>query len=396
MTRYLLLLSLAVLASTASAACSLPAVVFVPGYVGSQLYVTVAHENYIPPECDGLDLPIGEPFLAMINISLDLKYSNCMSALLLCSFDAPGGFSSVPGITVSVASFGKFSSISPAYWSFAEQLMMWGYEIGVNAFAAPYDYRYMTPLSLDRIGFTVELKGLVERTFEQQNVKTFLIGHSNGGPTAYSFLQSVDSSWKDKYIAGMITLSGNMLGQMNMIRPFLFSSSATVQQMILSWEASYTSLSWGDYPMVRDIPVATVFSGTDNERNYTVKPQDLKELFSRAGDNDWFQKLSAVYSTMNRTQRPHSNCYCLYGADMDTIYSFVFDGDIAESKYTSERLMNGDGNQDIVDNTFCEVWRAEGDHSVVSESFPGVSHMQMYSDSDVMAFVWDILSSYIA
>ncbi len=59
--------------------------------------------------------------------------------------------------------------------------------------------------------------------------------------------------------------------------------------------------------------------------------------------------------------------------------------------------MNGDGNQDIIDNTFCETWRIEivqNRHIFESESFSGVRHMGMYLNDDVLKVIYDIIQKY--
>ena len=54
-----------------------------------------------------------------------------------------------------------------------------------------------------------------------------LIGHSNGGPTIYSFQESMEKTWFGKYVDGMIGLSGNYLSQMNAIKKFLPNPEGT-------------------------------------------------------------------------------------------------------------------------------------------------------------------------
>jgi len=64
--------------------------------------------------------------------------------------------------------------------------------------------------------------------------------------------------------------------------------------------------------------------------------------------------------------------------------------------------MDGDGkNQDIIDNAFCSSWADQYDDNdsfaaapaagigsrLTVQAFPGVSHMQMYTDEEVIARV---------
>ena len=86
----------------------------------------------------------------------------------------------------------------------------------MNLFGAPYDYRFMSSQSIIASGLVKSLVDVVEQAYRLNGGrKVVLMGHSNGGPTLYSFLTSsqsdnslVTQEWKDKYIAAMIGLSG--------------------------------------------------------------------------------------------------------------------------------------------------------------------------------------------
>jgi len=59
-------------------------------------------------------------------------------------------------------------------------------------------------------------------------------------------------------------------------------------------------------------------------------------------------------------------------------------------------LPNGDGHQDqdLVDDTFCEVWAGSGAMKSQAKGFPGVEHMEMTSYAEVLEAVRSILESY--
>jgi len=64
--------------------------------------------------------------------------------------------------------------------------------------------------------------------------------------------------------------------------------------------------------------------------------------------------------------------------------------------------MDGDSNQDTIDNTFCgAAWTAQTKNKnkqyvLESQAFPGVTHMDMVYDKDVLAKIQTILMSYKA
>jgi hypothetical protein len=212
---------LVICAVFACAVGELTPVVFLPGYFGSQLFATVAEEQYLPQSCanSSVHIPIGVPFSTLYNVTLIAKARDCLWDLMRLDFtcDDHSGicdFVPLPGITVSVNDFGGFKGIEPVYASFPRLLESWGYTPGVNMFGAPYDYRFMSSKQLTSSGLVQQLKGLIEQAYTLSgNRKVVLLGHSNGGPTMYSFFTEpeqtgITQEWKDKYVAAMIGLSG--------------------------------------------------------------------------------------------------------------------------------------------------------------------------------------------
>lgn len=223
---------------------SLPPIVFLPGFTGSRLYAEVNDTSSLPVSCQGSNIPISTPFVVLFNVTLMFKDPNCLYDLLSMEFDSSAKtFGPLPGINIFTLNFGGFDGIEAIYYSFPLDVKSWGYEVNINLFGAPYDYRFMSSNSLTQIGFISDLKSLVEHAYLLNNrQKVLLVGHSNGGPTMYSFLTSklISPAWKDKYIAAMVGLSGNFLGQMNGYRVFAYSSfGAAEQRMYATWEASY-------------------------------------------------------------------------------------------------------------------------------------------------------------
>jgi len=403
-------------------------VVFVPGFMGTRLYANVTDDIYMPTSCKDENVSVGVPFAIMFNVSLDLTATSCVFELLTLVFDPSAEeFVDQPGIVIFTQNFGGFSDISPVYWAFANTLVQkWTtegpsggggeavYALGRNLFGAPYDYRFMSVGALRRTGFVRELVCLVERAFVLNNgTRVVLVGHSNGGPTLYSFLRDsnlVSASWKDKYIAAFIPLSGNLLGQMNAIKPFLYNTAHSFegQLMLCSWEGTFGSTAWGGYTENQSSgPVVTTFLGSPQETNYTTSLEDMGRLFATIGRDDWTQQLASVTrQVMNRSAHPGVDVVCLFGTDVSTEFSYGFAAGIND--YSSNqphslpvivRSMGGDGNQDIVDNEFCLQWADDNDVGTQgfrfdSEGFPGVHHMEMYNDDAVMSRLYSTIWTY--
>jgi len=166
-------------------------VVFSPGYGGSDLYLTFVDEDAVPDDCITLNLPIGRKFLAIPSGKGIVLNDKCLQAL----FSVP----TPPGIDISVEFFGTFKGISSPYWQMAKTFEKWGLTEGKTYFGAPFDYRFMAPQTIS--AYTTSLKSLIEQAFtENGDSKVVLMGHSNGPPTQYSFLQSMTDEWKQKFV----------------------------------------------------------------------------------------------------------------------------------------------------------------------------------------------------
>ena len=211
------------------------------------------------------------------NATLDIKYSSCLVDILTTDFDASNSphFHDYAGISINTKYFGGKLGIDPVYWPFFKALTSWGYELEKNLYGAPYDFRYSSDEGLQSTGLISSLQKLIQSAFLlNNNTAVFLIGHSNGGPTVYSFLSLMTDSWKAKYLAGFISLSGNFLGQMNAFSAFFHEdpdAHVSKQSMTTSWEATYTSSPWGGYSRLQEqVPVViTTYVGTEVQTNYS-------------------------------------------------------------------------------------------------------------------------------
>lgn len=387
---------------------TLPPVLYFPGYGASQLFAQVDDAKYIPSACANVSIPIGTAFLVEDN-------TKCGMTLLTSLFDPQTAlFTSPEGIRIFTGQVGDFTTISSNNYDFVKILESWGYVVGVNLFGVPYDYRLMSDASLTANGFISSVTNLIEHVVKlNQGRKVVVIGHSNGGPTMYTYLTStsVRQTWKDTHIQAMVGLSGNYLGQMNCISTFLYNPEALRQDMAGSWEANYGSITWGGYEPALVYTIVTTYSHTPQEKNYTASVADLADLFTSVNRQDWVQRLYGVYgmlpvnprtrnnnrNMMDRSAHPRVNVHCLYGMDLPTVYQYVYGQGAHTNSFEKVGVMGGDGDQDIVDNTFCATWATDvRGQGFVTEAvgFSNVTHMDMYCNDQVMQKVYSILDSY--
>eukprot|EP01040_Poterioochromonas_malhamensis_P008003 gene8003-8650_t len=381
---------------------SLPNVYFLPGFSGNFLSAKVNSTDFLPLHCQNVALPINESFIIYPNATLNRR---CLSDLLYLNFDpSDSSFRAPEGVTIETPFFGREIGLRSNYYSFFKQLESWGYEVGKTLFGIPYDFRFGSDRALRQIGFTDSLKQLIERNYRLNGGKAILIGHSNGGPTIYAFLQSMPRAWKEKYMGGMITLSGNLLGQMNAFISFFATESPNevlLQRTVTTWEATYTSTPWGNYHGLDEVKdfIVTYSGDAEKEAHYSPHLEDMQRLFTSVSHSDWSEILGAVYPSMDRSNAPEAvDVYCLYGSALETDYAYVFDKSITDNAPIETLRMEGDGNQEIIDNEFCNTWKDavinKEKKSFESIAFPGVDHMQMYTDDNVLQEVQRILQLY--
>jgi lysophospholipase III len=377
-------------------AAPLSPIIFLPGYSGSLLYATINDGKMVPTECQEVSIPIGQPFRVLGNISLEKESPTCVKALMETNFDEQTGvFLPKPGIDISTRD--GFEGIAPVYWPLIQTFSNWGYRNNMNSFGVPYDYRYLGKQSLTQIGFISKLQLLIEKSYQlNHQKKAVLIGHSNGGPTLYYFLEKMSQEWKEKYLSAMIGLSGNFLGQLNGIKTFIYSENSITQQMMNTWEAQYNSLTWHGYQPSQTLVIT--YANTSSEKRYTTNMNDILALLSDGQQEEWMKRYQATSSQNDRSIAPTGvDVYCLYGKGIETSSKFVFQENILTDPPVETVMMNGDGNQDDIDNQFCESWRGDveqGGYRLESQGYEGVRHMQMYLDENVLKSVYEILQTY--
>jgi hypothetical protein len=117
---------------------------------------------------------------------------------------------------------------------------------------------------------------------------------------------------------------------------------------------------------------------------------DLPALYTEYGHSDWAQQLRAAATSMNRSLAPLVPTFCFYGLGLATTFAYTFAGPIISEAYVSVQFVDGDGNQDYVDNTFCNIWAAQQQAAGIAfeaQAFEGVEHMSMVTDPKVMVAV---------
>lgn len=238
---------------------SLPGIVIVPGICGSQLEYELV--NRISPYwlCDK-----NAPWSSLwIDPDLFLAW-DCFAEDISLAFDEKTLlFSNNTGVHVRAKGWGNTSGIQ--YLDDDEQYLTeyfkdmveyleeeLGYQDGLTLRAAPYDWR-MSPNQSPY--YMMQLKSLIEETYNTTGEPVVLLGHSMGTVYSYYFLtQVVDESWVEHYIDTWVLVS-----------PPIAGASVAIQSLLSGYALGYPII-----PKAPLVPVARTWAS-----NYLLLPTPM-------------------------------------------------------------------------------------------------------------------------
>eukprot|EP00823_Brevimastigomonas_motovehiculus_P003551 TRINITY_DN217_c1_g2_i2.p1 TRINITY_DN217_c1_g2~~TRINITY_DN217_c1_g2_i2.p1 ORF type:complete len:384 (+),score=74.07 TRINITY_DN217_c1_g2_i2:170-1321(+) len=375
---------------------------FTPGFMGNSLFVTVTQ---LPPSCPTSILY--HRIQLWPNEELQTSNPACLAELLSMQYNVKRHiYDPIDGIDVDAGEFGPLSSlILSQYQTLMKYLQtQLGYVAEKNLFALPYDWRQYD-VSLGEHGFFKRVQLLIEKVYEaNQQKRVIIIAHSNGPAIMYGFAMNMTLAWRNKYIAGLVGLSGNFAGQLDCIEEFLWDRHTTVipdraldRQVQSTWEASYFCSAYPPTVPSRLVLVSTETASPSSTHNYTAS--EIPRLLSEYGQKEWSFRMQEAFShpRMNRTAAPMIDLFCLYGTQVSTPWAYSFKGPILQEEYNVVTYGNGDGNQDDLDNRYCRIWKeplTRAGHLFEAWEFPNVEHTHMSTDENVHARLAAILTHY--
>lgn len=205
--------------------------------------------------------------------------------------------------------------------------------------AAAYDWRF-GPTEWRKPGnYFDKLKKLVEETYYlNDQKKVHLIGHSLGGPVIQSFLAfHVNDSWKEKYIASMISLGGAYDGAFKMLH--ILSQG---MKLPISFETNirfFRSIQSGAW-MVPTIYNPNLPIIITPKKNYTIN--NLNEYFKDLNATEYYNMVIEQNEAAYKWKDPNVTVHCIYGTTYRTPYA-VFIEDITK-KSSSKQLISNEGD----------------------------------------------------
>lgn len=168
--------------------------------------------------------------------------------------------------------------------------------------------------------YFIDLKKLVEDTYAMNNNQPItFIAHSMGAPMLMIFLQQQKDSWKDKYIARMITIAGAYGGSAKTVKVFAMGDDLGAFALHAAWmreeQISMPSLSFLlPFPAFWKPDEVLVKKPS---RNYTYS--QLKEFFDDIDYPTGWEMRKDNLKYVENFDAPNVEIHCIYGTGLQTV-----------------------------------------------------------------------------
>jgi lysophospholipase-3 len=164
------------------------------------------------------------------------------------------------------------------------------------------------------------LKKLVEDTYEiNDNQAITFIAHSMGAPMLTIFCQMQSDSWKEKYVARMITIAGAYGGSAKSVKVFAvgddlgaFALRASVmRECQISMPSLAFLLPFPAFWKPNEVLVRT------RARNYTYS--QLEHFFEDLGYPIGWEMRKDSQAYADNFAAPNVEIHCIYGSQLNTV-----------------------------------------------------------------------------
>ncbi|WIA09654.1 hypothetical protein OEZ85_009041 [Tetradesmus obliquus] len=310
-----------------------------PGIMGSDLDVRLLGARNGPCSIRMSHFSLWPPFNPEI-----VTNPACFKYLLQpvpCTQSGRPALCSNPGVTMWVSPGGDdgtqaFAFKQGGYNRLAEFLVReYGYSLGKDLFAAPYDWR----LSLEALDDSGQYDAIAKRISAavlRCDKKAIIIGHSMGTLVALGLLQSPRfEAWREQNVLGYVALAPPFGGSTYAIanklggnRINLLQSLGDLLQPVLN-EIMYHG-SRGMPSMLMMMPYAGIWGKehvlvSTPQRNYTIA--DLASLFTAIGDTQSAELYGNAHDLSKLVALgpvPGVKTYCIYGTGIPTVESWSY------------------------------------------------------------------------
>ena len=372
-----LILDILMLAGCSAAAASVPPLVIVPGLGGSVLRAKL---NHLPKYRDCARN--SNEFTIWASVTQGVTRYDCF----LRNFDlvldkANNSVSNHTGVEIFPYDFGGTKGVEysnagtheipiPYMESFISALHNLGWVSGKSVRAATYDFRAAGDPKALAYQYS-RLRELIEDTARiNGGQRVHLMSHSLGGPYLNLFLNLETESWREKFVASHIAISGAWLGAVTAIEGILSGPQYDnvpqfLPKLMVPAIRSFPSIAWM-FPLV-------AADGTDvwGDEKFVVTPTrsfSLSNIADLIADTN-STVIAATWEAMKTftakaTQDAGVDTLCLHANDTKTDVSIKMPDDKFSEKGKATKQTFGDGTVPIASLEFCGTWRRSTLHPI--------------------------------
>lgn len=231
----------------------------------------------------------------------------------------------------------------------------------------------------------------MEETFEMNNkVPITFIAHSMGAPMLTIFLHNQTETWKQKYIARIISVAGAWGGSAKAVKVFavgddlgafgLFASEMRDEQ--ISMPSLAFLLPFPALWKPNEVLVKT------KKRTYTHS--QLKEFFDDLGYPTGWEMRKDNLPYVENFAAPNVEIHCLYSSKKPTVEQLIYKSDDLSG---SPELVLGDGDGSVNRRSLegCTHWRGLQKQPITTLEVPNVEHFEILGNPQIVSYVLDVL-----
>ncbi|XP_075796674.1 phosphatidylcholine-sterol acyltransferase isoform X1 [Pelodiscus sinensis] len=374
---------------------STPPVVLVPGCLGNQLEAKLDKPDVVNWMCHRRT---EDYFTLWINLQMFLPLG------VACWIDntrvvynrSTGRVSNAPGVQIRVPGFGKTysveyldkSKLAGYLHTLVQNLVNNGYVRDETVRAAPYDWRIGPNQQQE---YFHNLKALIEEMHDTYQRGVFLLGHSLGNLHTLYFLLQQPQAWKDRYIAGFISLGAPWGGAAKCMRVLASGDNQgipLVSHIKLREEQRMATTSPWMFPTSLAWPETHVFISTPSY-NYTYR--DYQRFFLDVSFEDGWYMWSDTKDLLKGLPPPGVETHCLYGTGLPTAETYIYDEHFPFEDPVD--IIYGDGDDTVSTRSMklCARWQNQQKQPVHVLELPGVDHLNMVFSNQTLSYINEIL-----
>ncbi|KAJ4461703.1 putative group XV phospholipase A2 [Paratrimastix pyriformis] len=390
--------------SLVASSAALNPILLVPGLTCSVLE-TKMHKTSVPHAyCEKHIKDWSRIWLSLPELAPDLV--DCFVDTVTVHYDInTNNYHNTKGVEIQAADFGGMGglySLDPAFPLKAETILYGhlidflekklGYVERETLFGATYDWRMAAPDQLETNGMFAKLDSLVEEAYTKTGLPVYLMGHSMGAPFAHMYLTThTPEAWKQKYIAGLITLGGPFGGASDATE---YSLCGTKWRIPISMENMKAimrhmgSVAWmmPRGPAFEGIPIVST-----PQRNYTAA--DLQQLYTDGASPEMAAILSHVQPFVAETSflPPGVPTYIVYSLNQTTSLTFFEPEGPTCGKGPTSMIATRPGDGTVPDLSLLsfKYWKTQPQPVVPIQV--STDHVAMLSDPEVHEAIRNIV-----